>query len=287
MPGTEVAIVAATDDDVSAVAGRRVRDAGAVREYRALAERASAGVWVARDASTPIAIAFAHRSDDELFIDELFVEPSFRGGGLGRALYARIAGAEEDADRSAVVDASDPAALGFALRCGLAAATPLMRFAGAIPREEQLARLAAGAYRFSTEPLDVGLHALALDALDRAVRGTARRDEHAAMRRVASAHVLRLDDEVAGYAYVWPDGRIGPLAAWSPSYLPPFLAFAMADLVRTYGASWCSALIPGPNVRAARAAIACGLRIAVSRTLVRSAASGDPARYVGGDERRF
>ncbi|MDP9024773.1 MAG: hypothetical protein M3N13_05320, partial [Candidatus Eremiobacteraeota bacterium] len=143
------------------------------------------------------------------------------------------------------------------------------------------ARMAAGDYRFSASPIDLRKHAGALDALDREVRGTARADDHAGFAALALGTVFALNDECVGYAYVWPDGRIGPLIATSSAYAMQFFAYAMVSLARTFQASWCTALVPGTNARTLQAATRAGL--AIDRVLL--FASDQPlldlSRYVG------
>ena len=84
-----------------------------------------------------------------------------------------------------------------------------------------------------------------------------------------------------GYAYVWPDGRIGPLASFSPSYVVAFFAFAMMALARSHDASWCSALVPAVNVRVARAAGDAGLKIQGVSLFASDSDEMDMSRYVG------
>jgi hypothetical protein len=156
----------------------------------------------------------------------------------------------------------------------------LHHVAGAIPREDDLVRLAAGTYRFGVRPLDVAAHGFALDALDREVRGAERRADHAYFAQRASGTAFFLDGEFVGYAYVWPSGRIGPLASSSAAYVAQMFGFALASSVRTYGASWCTALIPATNVRTLRAALHNGLRVERSVTFLSDVTAGDFARYV-------
>jgi hypothetical protein len=58
-------------------------------------------------------------------------------------------------------------------------------------------------------------------------------------------------------------------------------AYALLSLTRTYGASWCSALVPGANLRIARAALRAGLRIEEVSLLTGDAFQGDLSTYVG------
>jgi hypothetical protein len=54
----------------------------------------------------------------------------------------------------------------------------------------------------------------------------------------------------------------------------------LVTLQRVYGASWCSALVPGPNRRIAKASLRAGLRITESFLLAAHALQGDMSSYV-------
>ena len=118
-----------------------------------------------------VGIAVAHDSGDERYVGELFVEPSYRGQGIGARLLAAAFEDAGDADRMMLLDASDPAAVALALRFGAAPRETVLRFAGAIPREEELAKMAAGQYRFEVDTIDADRHAPGLDEMDRQARG--------------------------------------------------------------------------------------------------------------------
>jgi len=128
--------------------------------------------------------------------------------------------------------------------------------------------------------VDVAAHGYALDALDRETRGSERRADHAYFAANAAGMAFFLHDEFVGYAYVWPSGHIGPVAASSASYVGAFLAFAMTASVRTYGASWCSVLLPATNVRAARTALRAGLRLESQSTFATDTPTQNLDRYL-------
>lgn len=278
---SEPAVIRATEDDVRSFASRRFPDEESRRLYLELADAASGGAWVARDEATPIAIGFTHALEDESYFSELYVEPSFRGSGIGWRLLQEVTKDNPDVARSGLLDADDAATLAFFLRRGISLSVPILRIAGAVPREDELARLAAGDYRFQTLALDPRTHRFSLDALDREVRGTARGIDHETLGRRASGTLFLLNDEPVGYAYVSSDGRIGPMVAASGAYLAQFFAFALVSLRRTYGASWCSALVPGTNVRVMRAAMRIGLTLDEVKIFATDQPLLDLSRYIG------
>ncbi|HZT11574.1 MAG TPA: GNAT family N-acetyltransferase [Candidatus Baltobacteraceae bacterium] len=275
----EPQILSASADEVASFARSRCRDEHAEKLY---VEVAQAGAYVAKDVDgTAIGIAFARRLDDESFLSELFVEPSFRGQGVASQLLAPIWNAQDEVARSALFDAPERGAAAFLLRRGLAMQTPVLEVSGSIPRENELARMAAGSYRFGTEPLEPGKHRGALAQLDREVRGTSRSIDHAYFSESGRGFIFRRDEEIAGYVYLWPSGRIGPLAAASQTYVVQFFAFALAALRSTFDASWCVALVPGTNLRMLRAAMRAGLTVQSLRIFAGDNGNLDLSRYAG------
>jgi hypothetical protein len=141
--------------------------------------------------------------------------------------------------------------------------------------------MAAGDYRFEIERIEPARHGFSLDAIDRATRGVARPLEHARFAESAHGSAIFRNDEFVAYAYVWPDGRIGPVAAVSAVYLVQVLALSLVTLQRQYGASWCSAFVPTTNVRFGRAALRAGLRIDGANLFASDASEADLSRYAG------
>ncbi len=274
-------IAAAREDDVAAMARRRWSDSPTRLLYAHLDSTAPNGTWVARDEGTTVGIAIAHQLETEWYLSDLFVEPSFRGQGLGLRLLEEAARDAGDVTRSGCVDSTDLEGIAFLARRSVPAGTPVLRFAGRIPDEQRLAALAAGAHRFQTAPLEPLRQQSSLEALDREMRGSARHSDHLYFASNAEGSAFFSNGELVGYAYVWPDGTIGPIASFSLSYVVPFFAFGMMALAHTFGASWCSALVPAVNARVARAACAAGLRIESTKLFARDSGEMDMSRYVG------
>lgn len=274
-------IVPATADDVAYFARRRWPDEHSRTLYVDLAHVAPNGAFVAKDEGAPIGIAIPHALEDEWFLSEIYVEPSFQMHGIGWQLLTEAAKDAGDAARSGLLEPGELGGIAFFLRRGVALQTPVAEVAGPIPHENELARMAAGEYRFRTEPLDPVAHRGALAQLDREVRGTARPLDHRYFSQHGCGFIFARDEEITGYAYVWPSGRIGPMVAASPAYAIQFLAFTLATLRGTYGASWCTMLVPGTNVRVMRAAMKAGLTIVAMRLFAGDGAMLDLSRYIG------
>lgn len=275
-------IVRATVDDVAHFANRRWPDEPSRALYSYLAESAPNGAAVAKDVDgARLGVAIGHACEDEWYLSDLFVEPGVRGNGIGRALMAAATVDRGDALRSALSPAADFSAVAVLAGESMAMRAPVFRMTGSVPREDTLLRMAAGDYRFETHPLDPRRDASAIAALDRDVRGCARPVDHGYLSESATGVAFALRDEFVGYAYVSPDGRVGPLATASAAYSVQFLAYAFVALGRSHGATWSSLLVPGPNVRLMRASLRAGLAIADIRVFCAEGATADLSRYAG------
>jgi len=274
-------------DEVRAYGVRRFPDTFSRSLYADGFETMQCRAWVARDEGTPIGIALARDLETERFVADLYVEPSFRGDGIGGRLLAAAIADADDRALVATCDPNDLAAVTLFARLGMAIRETVLRVSGEIPKDDDLLGLAAGDYRFGTERLDPEVHAFALAQLDRETRGTARESEHRYLSSVATGMLFSIDDEAVGYAYLWPSGQIGPLAVASGAYLAQIFAYAMAALRREHGATWCTAAIPATNLRGLRTALRAGLRVEQGFAIVGDGPPAELARYVGLDSTLF
>jgi GNAT superfamily N-acetyltransferase len=276
---SEIELLHAGAAVVRAVQRRRRCDETSLRLALELADRG--GAWVACDQSEAIGLVLALMVQDACSVGDLYVEPSYRDRDIAARLLGAAFDRAGDRARSMLLPLEDSAAMALALNHGLVPRETLLHFAGAIPREAQLVQMAAGAYRFAVEPLDRIAHRAAVDALDRETRATARPELHRELSSAASGYAFLLDNELVAYAYVWPDGRIGPLAGASGAYAVQLFAYALHALQRQYRASWCTALVPASNGRTARAALRSGLRIERTWPYACDAPPPDLSRCIG------
>jgi GNAT superfamily N-acetyltransferase len=275
----ETAIVRAAVDDVRTIARRRRFDDAGFRLSLELADRGT--VWVARDQGEVVGIAISGASEDERYVGDVFVEPSYRGQGIARRLLDAAFEDADDVARAMLVEPANASSIALALRYRCVPRDTLLSIAGEIPKEEKLAKMAAGHYRFGVEPLDLSAHGSAVDALDREARGTTRSGDHRFLSQHADGYAFSLNGEIVAYAYIWPDGRIGPLACSSAAYLGQIFAYTLRALQQRHKASWCVLLVPGSNVRIARAGLRAGLRIQQSHSFARDSYDGNLSTYIG------
>jgi GNAT superfamily N-acetyltransferase len=278
----EQAIGPATVDEVAYFARRRTANEHDARLYIDLAHVAPNGVFVARDEGTAIGIAMPHALEEEWFLSDLYVEPSFRGRGLGLELLAAATEGAGSVARSGIVDPAHLEGLAFYSRVAVPMQMPLLEIAGDVPRASELEKMAAGEHRFGAVPIDPMAHAAALNQLDREVRGSARPADHLYFADNAKGLVFTREAEIAGYAYIWPSGRIGPMASVSHNYSVQMLAYALAALRAGYNAEWCTLLVPGVNTKILRAALKARLRISGTKLFASDNNISDLTRYTGG-----
>ena len=274
----EIRIDRASVDDIRAIQARRRVDDLTMRLSLVCAD--GAGAWVARDEGNVIALAACDSTEEERYLGDVYVAPSFRGHGIGTSLIEAAFEDSGEATRAVAVDLADPSGVALALKFGLPHQEVVLALSGGIPKEEALAAMAAGDYRFEVSALDPLGHTFALNALDRETRGAARPETHRVWSAAATGQAFFNQGEFVGYAYVWPDGRIGPCAVASGAYARQIFAFCLLSLQRAYKASWCTLVVPASNLRVTRTALRAGLKIDATFTIARDARS-ELDRYLG------
>ena len=198
---------------------------------------------VAEDDGRVVAFAAALVRGDAWFLASLFVQPEHQGAGLGRRLLDAVWG-EGHARRLTLTDAIQPVSNGLYASRGLVPATPMLHLGGVARSTEDV----------ELEPAEPDPDALAL--LDRAGYGFDRAPDHEHWARFARATVWRRDGEPVAYAYAWPHGRVGPLAAVDG---PAAGAALGAELARLRGKA-TEVVAPGSARELVETAVRAGLR---------------------------
>ena len=199
--------------------------------------------FVAEDAGRIVAFAAALVRAEAWFLSSLFVLPKLQGRGLGRRLLERVWG-DGYRRRLTLTDAIQPASNGLYARLGLLPATPVLHLDG-VPRADPPSELEAAA----PEPE-------ALASLDRAAYGFDRVVDHAYWGAGPGRGTLWLrGGEPCAYSYVWPGGRIGPVAGADGLAAAAALR---AELARTEGPA--GVVVPGSAAPLVRVAVDAGLR---------------------------
>jgi len=209
--------------------------------------------YVADDHERVIAFGIVMRRGGEAFLSFLFVTPSWQGRKIGRAvLDACLRGAGDDVERiSTCAEADQPVSTGLYASAGIAPRMPIYLLRGGLP-SGALPDLPDSVQRRGIRAEDVA-------AFDRELMGYERPQDHALWTRERDG-VLFFDHAgvILGYGYAHRSGRIGPVAAVEPSYLPGFIG----SLVRTTDVlEGRQLVVPGQAITALQPLLAAGLRI--------------------------
>ena len=176
--------------------------------------------YVADDHGRIIAFGVVLRRGADAFLSFLFVEPAWQSRRVGRAvLDACIVGAGEGVERlSTCAEANQPVSTGLYAKLGMAPRTPLYLIRGSLP-DDALPTIPESVRR---RPVT----AEAVAGFDRALLGYERPADHAFWARERTGVLFTNEaGTVLGYGYAHRSGRIGPVAALEPSYLPAFVGY--------------------------------------------------------------
>jgi GNAT superfamily N-acetyltransferase len=160
--------------------------------------------WVAEIDRRVVAYTGALVRDDTWFFSMLFIDPDAQGRGIGRRLL-ELASDRAPERRLTITDSIQPVSNALYGRHGLLPIAPLIRLCGE-------ASPSAG------PPLELGEAASGqLGAIDRLAYGFERRVDHDYWATRWQRRAWFRNGELVAWAYRWPNGNIGPLAAIDPA----------------------------------------------------------------------
>jgi hypothetical protein len=226
-----------------------------------------------------LGFAFSWFSDGLWFLAELFVAPGQQGRGIGNELLTRTlahAVTAKTDNKALITFAFNIVSQGLYIRHGLYPRIPLYLFK--VPREIVLARLRPRPIEaVPLGPADIS----SLIAIDARALGISREKHHRYLLSVGNlkAVMFRAGSESVGYAYIGPDGHVGPLAVSRPETMGAALQSAL-NLAAEGGAAQVSALVPGISNAALGVAAEHGMRIAFPMMLMSSRSFGDWTSYL-------
>lgn len=214
-----------------------------------------------------IGFGAAARRGGVWFLSMLFVRPGEQGGGLGRALLARMLPAD-DAILATATDSAQPIANALYATYGMVPRMPLLNLVGRPADASDVEQLPAGVTAIpfeaaaSNSPSGDGHRDLvaAVTALDTEVLGFAHPLDHRFIRDEGRLGFLYRggDGSIVGYGYTSEAGRVGPVAVRDEAMLPGVLGHLLT-VVAPRGAS--ALWVPGLADRAVVGLLRSGLRL--------------------------
>jgi GNAT superfamily N-acetyltransferase len=204
--------------------------------------------WLAERNGRVLGFGMSAQREQLVFLSFLFVEPAEQSKGLGRALLERsMADAQ---DKAVCIFSVQPVSAALYALYDMVPRVPLYTFTGRPTRP--LPELPMG---LSVGPLEVGQTA----ALDRAVTGFARAQDHAAWlgweRRLFG---LFEAGRPVGYGYAQASGRMGPVVTERPELVLPFVGALMRE---TEPLEAWMVHVPGPAAEPFVGLLTAGMRL--------------------------
>lgn len=190
------------------------------RIFRHVSESTPHRAWLAEERGHVAAFGMAIERDDLTFLAFLFVRPEAQAAGTGAALYERCM--PQSGYQATCIWSVQPVSAALYARNGLVPRVPMYTFTGR-PRAP-LPPLASG---LSLAPITRD----ELDVLDREIVGFTRRVDHEAWQDWdRRPFALREGDELVGYGYAQPVGRLGPAVVRRSEDLLPLVGALMAEI---------------------------------------------------------
>ncbi len=239
------------------------------------------GLWVAEDADEILGFAFSWVCGDLWFLAELFVSPGHQGRGIGRELLKRTLDHERKrgaTNRALITFTFNTVSQGLYIRHGMFPRLPIYNFN--VARELLMDRLKDAQLRYA--PLeDKASHLHSLTHIDEQVLGVAREKHHRHLINESGTRgvIFYTEDDCVGYAYISPEGHIGPLGVAEPKILGAAFKTAL-HLAANAASSRVSAFLPGTSDVTLSIAAEHGMRITFPMVLVSTHDFGNWAQYL-------
>lgn len=241
------------------------------------------GFYIAEDAGRIVGACFSWVRGTVWFLSHLFILPEYQGSGVGKTLlektlgYCRSSGAQH---RGVITMGFNTVSLALYMNAGMypRESIYLMKYdANRAVRSPNMGEN-TGVRWDQIDPGDDPVESV--HRIDESVLGMRREQHHRfyLSDRRASCRLFSRNGNVIAYAYLWDDGRIGPLAAISESYVTDVLRETLG-CERTQ-ARTTYMLVPGSNSRALDLALSNGFTITQPYVLLSSRPFGKWDSYI-------
>jgi hypothetical protein len=239
------------------------------------------GLWVAEDADEILGFAFSWVCGHLWFLAELFVSPGHQGRGIGRELLKRTLEHEQNrgaANRALITFTFNTVSQGLYIRHGMFPRLPIYSFN--VARDLLMDRLKSAQLRYA--PLeDKASHLHSVARIDEQALGVSREKHHRHLINDSGIRgvIFYAEDDCVGYAYISPEGHVGPLSVAEPKILGAAFRTALHLAAKT-GSSHVSAFLPGTSDMALSIAVEHGMRITFPMVLLSTHDFGNWAQYL-------
>lgn len=245
--------------------------------YAFSAQEEPEGFWVALDDSEIVGMAISWVRDSLWYLSSLFISPHYQNQGIGQGLLNRTLTHERQSEishRALITFGYNVVSIALYMRYGMYSREPVYKLTGASTalelHHDNLQKVNYVEIHADSENLDQ------LGSIDRRAIGISLGKHHQYFLNAQNGKCYLFWDESApvGYAYVWANGNVGPLATVSHESFEVIMNVALS-LAANQNASQISVTIPGSNQQAVKIALRQKLRIVSPYVLM----SSSPIRY--------
>jgi ribosomal protein S18 acetylase RimI-like enzyme len=240
------------------------------------------GFWVAENENEIVGMAVSWLRGSFWFLGWLFILPTCQEGGIGRKLLDKtleLGSQVNVTNRALITIPFNRVSTALYMRYGMYPREPIYRMVG----DGAAARSAhKETESFSYEKLPPAAASIRqLCSIDEPVLGIRleRHHEYFLNAHGGTCYLFRREKNPEGYAYVWSNGHVGPLAVVSSNSLRGVMNIALG-LAAAQGTPQVSVMIPGSNDQAVALALYHKLRIAIPFLLMSSQPFGNWDKYL-------
>lgn len=239
------------------------------------------GFFVAEDAGRVVGATFSWMRGSLWYLSHLFILPEYQGRGIGKALlertleYCTKTGSKL---RAVITMAFNPSSIALYMRNGMYPIENiyLMKISH-ISKRENLEKDDS----ISWERLDpASWHNGDLNHIDSEVLGISRMRHHQFFLQDQNApcYLFRKGSQAMAYAYLWPDGRIGPIAALGNA---PYQAILKTTIqLARENSPVLTMMVPGSNRVAIETTLSYGFFVSLPYIILSSQPFGSWDRYL-------
>jgi len=218
--------------------------------------------WVAEEQGKIVGYSHSFMRDSSWYLSWLFISPSSQGRDVGRELLERTLASwknTEITNRATITFAFNPASQFLYMKYGMYPREPAYYAEAPSKRITENRQLANGLD--CEEVTNLGKEFTFLTEMDRYVLGFSLDWNHELFFETkAKCYVFNEKDRRVGYAYVRPNGTVGPIAVKSSHFTKPVLETAL-KLAAGLGTEKVRYYVPGSNTHAIELTIKYKMRI--------------------------